>query len=127
MVVISDFLGPTDWDRALRGLGARHSLLAIEVVDPRDLELPDVGTVLLSDPESGEQREVHTSAVLRKEFAAAAAVPLTSVRQPATAMGRAAAELLIEETGEDVQDHRHRRIVLQPELVVRDSSLAARS
>ncbi|GAA0530229.1 hypothetical protein GCM10011581_29210 [Saccharopolyspora subtropica] len=73
VVVISDFLGPTDWDRALRGLGARHSLLAIEVVDPRDLELPDVGTVLLSDPESGEQREVHTSAVLRKEFAAAAA------------------------------------------------------
>lgn len=72
-VVISDFLGPTDWQRALRGLGARHSLLAIEVVDPRDIELPDVGTVLLSDPESGKQREVHTTPVLRKEFAAAAA------------------------------------------------------
>lgn len=60
------------------------------------------------------------------EFAAAAAVPLTSVRQPAAAMGRAAADLLIEETGEDLARHRHRRIVLQPELVVRDSSLAAR-
>ncbi|PKW17210.1 DUF58 domain-containing protein [Saccharopolyspora spinosa] len=72
-VVISDFLGPTDWQRALRGLGARHSLLAIEVLDPRDLELPDVGTVLLSDPETGKQREVHTTPVLRKEFAAAAA------------------------------------------------------
>ncbi|MGP4016122.1 DUF58 domain-containing protein [Saccharopolyspora sp. 5N708] len=72
-VVISDFLGSTDWERALRGLGARHSLLAIEVLDPRDLELPDVGTVLLSDPETGKQREVHTTAVLRKEFAAAAA------------------------------------------------------
>ncbi|RRO20742.1 DUF58 domain-containing protein [Saccharopolyspora rhizosphaerae] len=72
-VVISDFLGPTDWQRALRGLGARHSLLAIEVIDPRDVELPDVGTVLLSDPESGKRREVHTTPVLRKEFAAAAA------------------------------------------------------
>ncbi|TDD50539.1 DUF58 domain-containing protein [Saccharopolyspora elongata] len=72
-VVISDFLGPTDWQRALRGLGARHSLLAIEVLDPRDLELPDVGTVLLSDPETGKRREVHTTPVLRKEFAAAAA------------------------------------------------------
>ncbi|MER5393181.1 DUF58 domain-containing protein [Saccharopolyspora sp. NPDC002686] len=72
-VVVSDFLGPTDWQRALRGLGARHSLLAIEVLDPRDVELPDVGTVLLSDPETGKQREVHTSPVLRKEFAAAAA------------------------------------------------------
>ncbi|MDI2027996.1 DUF58 domain-containing protein [Saccharopolyspora sp. TS4A08] len=72
-VVVSDFLGPTDWQRALRGLGARHSLLAIEVLDPRDVELPDVGTVLLSDPETGKRREVHTSPVLRKEFAAAAA------------------------------------------------------
>ncbi len=56
------------------------------------------------------------------EFAAAAAVPLTSVRQPAFRMGRTAADLLIEETGEDAADHRHRRIVLQPELVVRDST-----
>ncbi|WP_055587664.1 LacI family DNA-binding transcriptional regulator [Streptacidiphilus griseoplanus] len=59
------------------------------------------------------------------EFAAAAAVPLTSVRQPAAAMGRLAAELLMEETsGADV-GHRHRQVVLQPELVVRSSSLAA--
>ena len=59
------------------------------------------------------------------EFAAAAAVPLTSVRQPATAMGRAAAELLIEETSDGAGGHRHRRVVFQPELVVRDSSLSA--
>ncbi|TDC96941.1 DUF58 domain-containing protein [Saccharopolyspora aridisoli] len=72
-VVVSDFLGSADWQRALRGLGARHSLLAIEVIDPRDVELPDVGTVLLSDPETGRRREVHTTPVLRKEFAAAAA------------------------------------------------------
>lgn len=58
------------------------------------------------------------------EFASAAAVPLTSVRQPAARMGRLAAELLIDETGEDAADHRHQRIVLQPELVVRGSSLA---
>ncbi|MFF4014527.1 LacI family DNA-binding transcriptional regulator [Streptomyces sp. NPDC001843] len=63
------------------------------------------------------------------EFAAAAAVPLTSVRQPAVTMGALAAELLLEET-EASQDtakgHEHRRVVLQPELVVRRSSLAAR-
>ncbi len=73
VVVISDFLGDIDWQRVLRGLGARHSLLAIELVDPRDVELPAVGTVLLSDPETGKQREVQTTPVLRKEFAAAAA------------------------------------------------------
>ncbi|NUK09652.1 LacI family DNA-binding transcriptional regulator [Streptomyces lunaelactis] len=58
------------------------------------------------------------------EFASAAAVPLTSVRQPAARMGRLAAELLIEETGENAAGHRHQRIVLQPELVVRGSSFA---
>ncbi|MEK8173534.1 substrate-binding domain-containing protein [Streptomyces sp. M19] len=58
------------------------------------------------------------------EFAAAAAVPLTSVRQPAFRMGRTAADLLIEETAESAEEHTHRRIVLQPELVVRDSSFA---
>ncbi|MDX2812539.1 LacI family DNA-binding transcriptional regulator [Streptomyces sp. PA03-5A] len=57
------------------------------------------------------------------EFAAAAAVPLTSVRQPAYRMGRAAADLLIEETGDAAEEHEHRRIVFQPELVVRGSTL----
>ncbi|MFF3751705.1 LacI family DNA-binding transcriptional regulator [Streptomyces sp. NPDC002018] len=58
------------------------------------------------------------------EFASAAAVPLTSVRRPAFRLGGAAAELLIEETGDGAAGHRHRRIVLQPELVVRDSTLS---
>ena len=71
-VVISDFLGGTEWQRPLRALSARHDLLAIEILDPRDVDLPDVGTVVLADPESGKQREVHASALLRKEFAAAA-------------------------------------------------------
>lgn len=60
------------------------------------------------------------------EFASAAAVPLTSVRQPAVRMGREAAQLLLEETGEHAERHRHQRIVLEPELIVRESSFAAR-
>ncbi|MCU1661882.1 MAG: hypothetical protein JWR58_1947, partial [Pseudonocardia sp.] len=42
-VVISDFLGEPDWERSLRALSHRHNLLAVEVLDPRELELPDVG------------------------------------------------------------------------------------
>ncbi|WP_285499356.1 DUF58 domain-containing protein [Actinokineospora sp. NBRC 105648] len=72
-VVVSDFLGGTDWQRPLRALSLRHELVAVEVVDPRDVDLPDVGTVVLADPESGRQREVTASPLLRKEFAAAAA------------------------------------------------------
>ncbi|MGH3974673.1 MAG: DUF58 domain-containing protein [Pseudonocardiaceae bacterium] len=78
VTVISDFLGPRsgpvfDWERPLRGLSARHDLIAIEVLDPRDLELPDLGTVVLADPETGRQKEVMTTPLLRREFAAAAA------------------------------------------------------
>lgn len=71
-VVISDFLGGMEWQRPLRALSARHDLVGIEVLDPRDIDLPDVGTVVLADPETGKQREVHASALLRKEFGAAA-------------------------------------------------------
>lgn len=57
------------------------------------------------------------------DFAAAAAVPLTSVRQPRQALGQAAAELLIDEaTNPDT--HQHQQITFQPELVVRESSRA---
>ena len=71
-VVISDFLGDLHWERALRGLAGRHDLLAVEVLDPRDLELPDVGRVVLSDPESGRTREITATPRLRADFAAAA-------------------------------------------------------
>lgn len=71
-VIISDFLGDPEWQRPLRALSARHDLIAVEVVDPRDVELPDVGTVVLADLETGRQREVYASPLLRKEFAAAA-------------------------------------------------------
>jgi DNA-binding LacI/PurR family transcriptional regulator len=59
------------------------------------------------------------------EFAAAAAVPLTSVRQPREQLGRTAAELLLEEV-EDGESHRHRHVVFEPELVVRESSALKR-
>ncbi|WP_433377977.1 DUF58 domain-containing protein [Actinoplanes sp. CA-142083] len=73
--VISDFLAPVDdWERPLRKLGVRHDVLAIEVVDPRELELPDVGVLALADPETGELHEVQTSdSKLRSRYAEAAA------------------------------------------------------
>jgi LacI family transcriptional regulator len=60
------------------------------------------------------------------DFAEAAAVPLSSVRQPRMQLGRAAAELLIEESGGDPR-HKHRQVVFEPELVVRRSSAGRRS
>jgi uncharacterized protein (DUF58 family) len=79
-VVISDFLGGDErgadglaWERPLRKLGVRHQTLAIEVLDPRELDLPDVGVLTLVDPESGRLIEVQTGdRRFRDRYAAAA-------------------------------------------------------
>jgi uncharacterized protein (DUF58 family) len=73
-VVISDFLGPITWMRPLRAIAARHEVLGIEVLDPRDIELPPVGDVILQDTESGATREFTIDEQLRDDFARAAAV-----------------------------------------------------
>ncbi|GFG76057.1 DUF58 domain-containing protein [Mycobacterium botniense] len=72
-VIISDFLGPINWMRPLRAIAARHEVLGIEVLDPRDVELPDVGDVVLQDAETGVTREFTIDAQLRDDFARAAA------------------------------------------------------
>lgn len=74
-VIISDFLAPDGWQLALRRLSVRHEVLAIEVVDPRELELPDVGLLEMIDPETGGARLVPTGdAKLRARYAEAARV-----------------------------------------------------
>jgi uncharacterized protein (DUF58 family) len=79
IAVVSDFMdgtttdGPVPWERPLRGLSDRHQLLGIEIVDPRELELPPAGLVTFVDPETGRQLEVQTSdRRLRAQYAAAA-------------------------------------------------------
>jgi uncharacterized protein (DUF58 family) len=74
VVVIADFRGERDWVAPLKQLAAKHGVLALEVRDPREQELPDVGQVVLTDPESGKQLRVDTrSRALRERFATAAA------------------------------------------------------
>ncbi|MBS2987828.1 DUF58 domain-containing protein [Rhodococcus erythropolis] len=97
-VVISDFLGPIDWERSLRAISGRHDVLGVEVVDPRDLELPDVGDVVLHDPESGRTREFTTTPQLRADFARVAAEHRVEVRQ---ALRRCGAPLMSLHTDRD--------------------------
>ena len=61
VVVVSDFLYDRSWEPSLRGLRGRHDLLAFELVDPRELELPPVGMLTLVDPETGRSRHVQSS------------------------------------------------------------------
>jgi uncharacterized protein (DUF58 family) len=88
VVVVSDFRGPLDWRSPLLELLQRHDVLAVEIRDPREQHLPDVGDVWLVDPETGRQIRVDTrSAALRERFAAAAAEERSGVARVLAALG----------------------------------------
>jgi uncharacterized protein (DUF58 family) len=73
VAIVSDLRGPRDWVGPLTDVAARHTVLAIEVVDPREERLVDVGELQLVDPESGRRLRVDTGdRRLRDDFAAAA-------------------------------------------------------
>jgi uncharacterized protein (DUF58 family) len=65
--VISDFIGDPGWTRALTMLAHRHEVVVIRVVDPVELDLPDLGLVVVEDAETGEQVLVDTSDPLLRE------------------------------------------------------------
>lgn len=74
VVVVSDFRGPREWLRPMAAVATRHQVLAIEIDDPREGDLPDVGELTLVDAETGREVRVDTtSRLLRDRFAAAAA------------------------------------------------------
>ncbi len=97
-VIISDFLGPINWMRPLRAIAGRHEVLGIEVIDPRDVELPDVGDVILQDAESGVVREFTIDTQLRDDFERAAAAHRAEV---ARTLRRCDAPLLTLRTDRD--------------------------
>ena len=73
VLVVSDFRGPLSWRAPLLRLAGRHTVLAVEVRDPREQELADVGELRLVDPETGRQLRVDTGdRRLRERFASAA-------------------------------------------------------
>jgi uncharacterized protein (DUF58 family) len=73
IVVVSDFLEASDWAVPLGRVAQRHQIIAVQVSDPREMDLPDVGMLTVIDAETGRQLHVQTnSATLRERYAAAA-------------------------------------------------------
>lgn len=92
VIVLSDFLDRGDWSTALRRIALRHQVIAVPVLDPRELELPPVGMLALVDPETGQRLHVQTnSPALRERYAAAAAARQEEIRR---AVLRSGAEYL---------------------------------
>lgn len=104
VVVISDFgTDPGVWGTALGAVAVRHSVLCIEVLDPRDLELPRVGMIEFVDPATGSVREVNTdSAKVRERYAAAAADQREAIRSTIRTSG--ADHLVLRTDGDWVMD-----------------------
>ena len=70
VVVVSDFRDPGGWQRPLRALASRHEVVCVVITDPRETELPDAGTTVMVDPETGRHLEVDLSSPrLREAFA----------------------------------------------------------
>jgi uncharacterized protein (DUF58 family) len=88
LAVVSDFRGPLDWRHPLLDLAGRHDVVAIEIRDPREQELPDLGELWLVDPETGRQIRVNSrDTKLRAQFAAAAAGERQTVSRAITSTG----------------------------------------
>ena len=99
VVLVSDFLGPDDWGHALRTLALRHDVLCVEVLDPLEVALPDVGMLTVRDIATGGEIDIPTgNARLRQDYAVAAARQRATI---ADSIRRAGADHLQQRTDRD--------------------------
>ena len=98
--VVSDFISEPGWEKALGQLAQRHEVVAVRLLDPMELELPDLGLIPIRDAETGEQMLVDThDAAFRKRFARIAAQREADLRQ---AFARAGVDTLELSTSDDL-------------------------
>jgi uncharacterized protein (DUF58 family) len=92
--VVSDFISEPGWERPLAQLARRHEVVAVRLVDPLELDLPDLGLLTIRDSETGEQLLVDThDAGFRKRFARIAAQREAELREGFVRAGVDALEL----------------------------------
>ena len=100
--VVSDFISEPGWEKPLGLLARRHEVVAVRLLDPLELELPDLGLIPIRDVETGEQLLVDThDAGFRKRFARIAAQREADLRQ---SLGRAGVDTLELSTDDDLVD-----------------------
>jgi uncharacterized protein (DUF58 family) len=98
--VISDFISRPGWERSLNLLARRHEVLAVRLIDPAEVSLPDAGTMILEDAETGEQVYVDThDRGFRERFREAAERREDTLR---SALARSAVDAVTISTDEDL-------------------------
>ncbi len=117
--IVSDFISVPGWTEPLARLARRHDVVAVRLYDPMEMELPDLGLILIQDAESGEQMFVDThDRAFRKRFQTAAQKREAELRAAFRAAGVDALELA---TDDDLVD----AILRFADLRKRRSQLAA--
>ncbi|MCC6458124.1 MAG: DUF58 domain-containing protein [Caldilineaceae bacterium] len=96
--IISDFISEPGWEKSLNLLSQRHEVLAIRLFDPREMELPDIGLVMVEDAETGEQLYVDThDRTFRRRFQEAAQAREAALSEAFKRAGVAALSLSTED------------------------------
>jgi uncharacterized protein (DUF58 family) len=94
LFVVSDFISEPGWERSLALLAQRHEVVAVRVLDPLELDLPDLGLLTMRDSETGEQLLVDThDAGFRRRFVRIAAQREAELREGLAKSGVDALEL----------------------------------
>jgi hypothetical protein len=92
--IVSDFISTPGWAQPLAHIARRHEVIAVRLYDPLEMELPDLGLLVVQDSETGEQLFVDThDKTFRRRFAAAARRRETSLRTAFSHAGVDALEL----------------------------------
>ena len=100
--VVSDFISEPGWEKPLGRLARRHEVVAVRLLDPLELELPDLGLITMRDAETGEQLLVDThDPGFRRRFARIAAQRESDLRQ---ALVRAGVDTLELSTDDNLVD-----------------------
>ncbi len=86
--LVSDFISEPGWEKPLAQLAQRHDVVAVQVSDPLEHSLPDLGLVTMEDPETGEQLFVDTAdKAFRARFATLAAERDDALRKTFARLG----------------------------------------
>ena len=100
--VVTDFISAPGWEEPLAHLARRHEIVAVRLYDPLEMELPDLGLLVVQDAETGEQAWVDTNdRGFRRRFAAAAGRREADLR---SALGDAGVDALELSTADDLVD-----------------------
>ncbi|MDO8249652.1 MAG: DUF58 domain-containing protein [Rhodoferax sp.] len=98
--VVSDFISEAGWEKPLGLLAQRHEVVAVRLMDPLELDLPDLGLITMRDAESGEQLLVDThDPKFRQRFSQIAAQREAQLRQT---LARAGVDTLELSTSDDL-------------------------